>query len=114
MMDVLLLTNRPAPMIPPIEIMVRWRGFKERDSSFFPVASVGFETVIRGTSVDERASYLASTLTRGSPNAGTVGPPHSWRSRIHGRGYAGCGLSNKPASIHGGAPGLEGSDAHSH
>jgi len=60
-----------------MEIMVRWRGFKERDSSFFPVASVGFDTVISGTSVDERASYPASTLARGSPNAGTVGPPIS-------------------------------------
>jgi hypothetical protein len=56
MMDVLLLTNRPAPMMPPIEIMVRWRGFKERESSFFPVASAGFDTVISGTSVNERAS----------------------------------------------------------
>src|SRR6266404_1242817 len=51
MMDVLLLTKRPAPMMPPIEIMVRWRGFKERESSFFPVASAGFDTVISGTSV---------------------------------------------------------------
>src|SRR5579859_4933733 len=50
MMDVLLLTNRPAPMMPPIEIMVRWRGFKERESSFFPVASAEFDTVISGTS----------------------------------------------------------------
>ncbi len=56
MMDVLLLTNRPAPMMPPIEIMVRWRGFKERESSFFPVFSAGFDTVISCTSVDERTS----------------------------------------------------------
>jgi hypothetical protein len=40
-------------MMPPIEIMVRWRGFKERESSFFPVASVGFDTVISGTSVNQ-------------------------------------------------------------
>src|SRR5260370_20303774 len=98
MMDVLLPTNRPAPMLQPIEIMVRWRRFKERESSFFPVGSAGFDTVISGTSMDERASYPASTWTRGSPNTGTVGPPHSWRSRIHGRGYAGCGLSNSRAS----------------
>src|SRR5450631_2421553 len=90
MMDVLLLTNRPAPMIPPIEIIVKWRPLSERLSSFFPeVSTVVFNTVISGTSVDERTSYPASTLTRGSPNAGTVGPPHSWRSRIHGSGYAG-------------------------
>src|ERR1700733_3563884 len=92
MMDVLLLTNRPAPLMPPIEIMVRWRGFSERESSFFPVVSAGFDTVISGTSVDERSSYPASTSTLGSPSFGTVGPPHSCRSRIQGRGYAGCGL----------------------
>jgi hypothetical protein len=34
MIAVLELTNNPAPMIPPIEIMVRCRPFNERLSSF--------------------------------------------------------------------------------
>src|ERR1700722_13566830 len=33
MMEVLLLTNSPAPMMPPMEIIVRWRPFSERLSS---------------------------------------------------------------------------------
>ena len=32
-MAALLLTNNPAPMIPPMEIMAMWRGFSERLSS---------------------------------------------------------------------------------
>ncbi len=32
-MEALLPTNSPAPMIPPIEIISRWRGFSERLSS---------------------------------------------------------------------------------
>src|SRR6266851_3767103 len=34
MMEVLLLTNRPAPMIPPMDIIVKWRPFSERLSSY--------------------------------------------------------------------------------
>src|SRR6202163_2501744 len=41
MMEVLLLTNRPAPMIPPMEIIVKWRPFSERLSSYFGAAGVG-------------------------------------------------------------------------
>src|ERR1700683_406621 len=33
MMEVLLPTNLPAPMIPPMEIMVKWRPLSERLSS---------------------------------------------------------------------------------
>ena len=35
MIAVLLLTNSPAPMIPPMEIMVRWRPLSDLLSSFF-------------------------------------------------------------------------------
>src|ERR1700738_801129 len=73
MMEVLLLTNRPAPMIPPIEIMVRWRGFKERDSSFFPGVSTGFERVINGTSVDGRGILPCFHIDTGVPQRGTRG-----------------------------------------
>ena len=69
MMEVLLLTNRPAPMIPPIEIIVRWRGLSERLSSFFPELRG-----VRRSSADHlggrTASYPASTLARGSPELG--------------------------------------------
>src|ERR1700688_1085673 len=41
MMEVLLLTNRPAPMIPPMEIIVKWRPFSERLSSYFGADCVG-------------------------------------------------------------------------
>ena len=34
MMEVLLLTNRPAPMMPPMDIMVKCRPLRERLSSF--------------------------------------------------------------------------------
>ena len=37
--EVLLPTNRPAPMIPPIEIIVMWRGRRDRLSS--GIAAVG-------------------------------------------------------------------------
>ena len=29
MIEVLVLTNSPAPMMPPIEIIVRWRPFSD-------------------------------------------------------------------------------------
>jgi hypothetical protein len=51
MIAVLLLTKSPAPMIPPIEIMVKWRALRERLSSFFGAVSTGeFDWVISGTS----------------------------------------------------------------
>src|ERR1700758_4166834 len=39
-MEVLLLTNSPAPMMPPMEIMVRCRPLRERLNSFLPVVVV--------------------------------------------------------------------------
>jgi hypothetical protein len=38
-MEVLLLTNRPAPMIPPIDIIVKWRPLSERLSSYLGAAA---------------------------------------------------------------------------
>jgi hypothetical protein len=48
---VLLLTNSPAPMIPPMEIMVKCRPLRERLSSFLGAAGE-FDTIIGDTSVD--------------------------------------------------------------
>ena len=48
MMEVLLLTNRPAPMIPPMEIIVRWRPFSERLSSYFGADCAGVVVWIIG------------------------------------------------------------------
>jgi hypothetical protein len=63
MMAVLLLTKRPAPMIPPIEIIVKWRPLSERLSSFFPgICSLGMDAVISGTFVIGWAYYSASRV----------------------------------------------------
>ena len=40
MMEVLLLTNRPAPIMPPMEIIVRCRPLRERLSSFLGAGGV--------------------------------------------------------------------------
>src|SRR5579864_1890107 len=95
MMEVLLPTNRPAPMIPPMDIIVRWRPLSERLSSYLGLDCAGvFGWVIGHPLVSVDSYYSASTWTRGSPSFGTVGAPHSCRSRIQGKGNAGCGLSN--------------------
>src|SRR5580692_6180791 len=95
MIEVLLLTNKPAPMIPPMDIMVRWRPFRERLSSYLgAVGEVGLVWLIVHPLMIFRVifgvicglCYLASTSGRGSPSLGTVAPPHSWRSRIQGSG----------------------------
>src|ERR1700686_274971 len=99
MMAVLLLTNSPAPMMPPMEIIVKWRPFSERLSSYLGADGLAkFGWFIGHLLLNLVAYYPASTSTRGSPSFGTVGPPHSCRSRIQGSGYAGCGLSNSRAS----------------
>src|SRR5450631_4638589 len=50
MIEVLELTNSPAPMMPPIDIIVRWRPLSERLSSFLPgVAVVELVWTIRCT-----------------------------------------------------------------
>jgi hypothetical protein len=41
MMEVLLLTNRPAPMMPPMDIIVKCRPLRERLSSFVGEVSAG-------------------------------------------------------------------------
>jgi hypothetical protein len=40
MIEVLLLTNRPAPMMPPMDIIVKWRPFNERLSSYLGADSL--------------------------------------------------------------------------
>src|ERR1700694_3388845 len=93
MMAVLLLTKRPAPMMPPMDIIVKWRPFSERLSSYLGVGCLAgadwllkFGWVIGRPFVYSGTCYLASTSTWGSPSFGTVGPPHSCRSRIQGSG----------------------------
>src|SRR5258708_6149634 len=41
MMEVLLPTHSPAPMMPPMEIIVRWRPFSERLSYYLVLESAG-------------------------------------------------------------------------
>ena len=48
MMEVLLLTNRPAPMMPPMEIIVRWRPFSERLSSYLGADCAGVSVWVIG------------------------------------------------------------------
>src|SRR5208283_3625919 len=56
MIAVLLLTNSPAPMIPPMEVMVRWRPLSDLLSSFFGADCSGvMETLIGNTSLQELA-----------------------------------------------------------
>src|ERR1700737_975592 len=75
MMAVLLLTNKPAPMMPPMDIIVRWRPFSERLSSFlgadcagvlvwFILSSLGKSSVILpGFHVDSRIAQFRHRRT---------------------------------------------------
>src|ERR1700677_2986927 len=95
MMEVLLLTNRPAPMIPPMEIIVKWRPFSERLSTYLgAVGEGGLVWLILFPFMIFREIFgvicglccLASRSGRGSPSFGTVARPQSCRSRIQGSG----------------------------
>jgi hypothetical protein len=58
--------------MPPMDIIVKWRPFSERLSSYLGTdCLLKFGWVIGLPFVNSGACYLGSTLTRGSPSFGT-------------------------------------------
>src|ERR1700722_1654693 len=90
MMEVLLLTNRPAPMIPPMEIMVKCRPFSGRLNSCLEVGSatvvIGYPFVYRASSylLRRRPADRQVWVPSGRPRAGAR------ESRAGDRRDAGC------------------------